>query len=74
LPYHRIPRARLHEDITAIEREGERVTACTLEGDDALVFTCWLGERLETRPLTSRLRDVETRACSRAGCEICGDA
>jgi hypothetical protein len=50
LPYHRIPRARLHEDITAIEREGERIVAVELDGDDAHVFTGWLGQRLETRP------------------------
>jgi hypothetical protein len=52
LPYHKIPRARLHEDIVTIEREGERVTSCSLDGDFAHVFTCYLGERLETREMS----------------------
>jgi hypothetical protein len=49
MPIHRVPRARLHEDITAIEREGERVTAIAVDGDHVIVATCWLGERLERR-------------------------
>jgi hypothetical protein len=61
LPYHRIPRARLHEDITAIEREGERVTACTLEGDHAHVFTCYVGEQIETRELSVARTVAERR-------------
>jgi hypothetical protein len=81
LPYHRIPRARLHEDIVSVEREGERVTACTLDGDDAHVFTCYLGEQIETRPLTSRLvtratpaaRSYTPPACTVAGCRVCGE-
>ena len=52
MPIHKVPRARLHEDITAIERDGERVTALVVEGDFVLVATCWLGEILETRPVT----------------------
>jgi hypothetical protein len=71
LPYHRIPRARLHEDITAIEREGERVTSCTLDGGDAHVFTCYIGERpYETRAM-SVARTVAARhyACNLPTCD-----
>ena len=53
MPTHRIPRARLHEDIVAIEREGERVVQAFLDPDDParyIVITQWLGADLETRP------------------------
>ena len=51
MPVHRIPRARLHEDITALEREGERVVSVVASDAEFVVFTCWLGERdrYETR-------------------------
>jgi hypothetical protein len=67
LPYHRIPRARLHEDITTIEREGERIVAVELDGDDAHVFTGWIGDRLETRPAT------ELHYCTVDGCGVCSE-
>ena len=46
MPYHKVPRARLHEDIRAIEREGEVVTEVGYPPDDPEhvdVFTCWRG-------------------------------
>ena len=53
MPIHRIPRARLYEDIVSIEREGERIVQVTLDPDDPtrwLVLTNWLGaEPYETR-------------------------
>lgn len=55
MPIHKIPRARLHEDITSIEREGERVVQVMLDPDDPtrwLVFTQWLGADIETRGIS----------------------
>jgi hypothetical protein len=52
MPIHRIPRARLHEDIVAIEREGERVVQITLDPDDPkrwVVVTRYVGDDIETR-------------------------
>jgi hypothetical protein len=58
MPIHTIRRATMHEDIHAIEREGERVTSVTFDPhtDDAfIVVTCWVGETLvETRPDRTR--------------------
>lgn len=46
MPYHKIPRARLHEDITAIEREHEVVVQVVPNIDDAFydVFTRWCAD------------------------------
>ena len=53
MPFHKIPRGHLHEDIKAIEHDGEVVVAVTYPADDpgfAHVFTRWLGQReLTTR-------------------------
>lgn len=54
MPFHRIPRARLHEDITSIEREHEVVVSAHIDPDDSsfvLVFTRWCSDRapFETR-------------------------
>ena len=64
MPIHNIRRAHLHEDITSIEREGERVTSITFDphtDDTFVVATCWVGENLiETRPASRK--GVETRS------------
>jgi hypothetical protein len=53
MPYHRVPKGRLHEDITSIEREGEQIVAVKFDPDEPVVhvFTAWLGARpvLEVR-------------------------
>jgi hypothetical protein len=60
MPFHRIPRARLHEDITAIEREGEIIVTVLPHADDpdhVDVYTRWRGD-VETSVvgITSRAR------------------
>ena len=54
MPIHRVPKGRLFEDVTSIEREGEVVVQVMVDPDDDkrfLVVTQWLGVRapLETR-------------------------
>ena len=53
MPIHRIPRARLYEDIVSIEREGERVVQVIPDPENEsrwLVVTQWLGsDVIETR-------------------------
>lgn len=53
MPVHRVPRARLHEDITVIEREHEVIVSTNVDPDDpafVLVFTRWcIHEPFETR-------------------------
>lgn len=52
MPIHRIPRARLYEDLCSIEREGERIVQVVLDPEDDkrwLVVTQWLGSDIETR-------------------------
>jgi hypothetical protein len=65
MPIHRIPRAHMHEDVTAIEREGERVTAVAVDGDFVIVATCWLGERLERRGAERDTLSVERTTAER---------
>lgn len=53
MPEHRIPRARLHEDLKSLEREHEEVVSIVADPDNAdryLVTTRYCGERIETRP------------------------
>ena len=47
MPVHRIPRARLHEDLKSIEREHEHVTSITPDGDFWKVTTRYCGEAPE---------------------------
>lgn len=54
MPFHRIPRGRLHEDVTAIEREHEVIVSTNVDPSDpnfVLVFTRWCGQepQYETR-------------------------
>jgi hypothetical protein len=55
----------MHEDITKIEREGERVTAIAVDGDHVIVATCWLGERLERRGAELDTMTVERTTAER---------
>lgn len=60
MPYHRVPRVSVHEDITAIEREGERIVSVSQDVDYFHVFTDYVGRPYETRDvkaaeLTARL-------------------
>lgn len=53
MPVHRVPRARLHEDIVAIEREHEIIQSIVPDPDDSSVFivaTRWCGDVIEVRP------------------------
>jgi hypothetical protein len=53
LPYHHVPEGHLHEDIKAIEREGEVIVAIVRDHDSPRhlhVFTRWVGTQLEVRP------------------------
>ena len=57
MPYHRIPRATIHDDLRAIEREGERVVSATVDAEVFHVFTEYV-RVVETRlsPLTHEAR------------------
>jgi hypothetical protein len=56
MPIHRIPRATMHEDLHAVEREGEQVVAVAGDGPDfVLVGTITVGQRIETRTHASRV-------------------
>ncbi len=47
MPVHRVPRARLHEDITSIEREREMIVQVLNVPDDPSVvevYTRWIGQ------------------------------
>lgn len=52
MPVHRVPRARIHEDVADIEHQGERIIAVIPDGDRAshvLIFTTYVGHPYETR-------------------------
>ena len=54
MPVHRVPRATLHEDLKAIEREGERVLSITPDKDVFVVVTRPTGgDDIETREVAS---------------------
>ena len=57
MPYHRIPKAHIHEDVRAIEHDGETVVSVTADAEAFHVFTV-KGARIETRlaPLTHEAR------------------
>ncbi len=57
VPYHRIPRANIHEDLLAIEREGERVVSAHPDTEVFHVFTEYV-RAVETRlsPMTHAAR------------------
>ena len=48
MPYHRIPKAHIHEDLRQIEHDGETVVSVTTDAEAFHVFTV-KGERIETR-------------------------
>ncbi len=48
MPYHRIPKAHIHEDLREIEHDGETVVTVTVDNEAFHVFTV-KGSRLETR-------------------------
>lgn len=70
MPIHRVPRARLHEDIVSIEREGERIVQVVLDPDDAgrwLVVTQWIGADVDMsvpQIVAACLGAFETRGAS----------
>ena len=53
MPIHPVPRARLQEASTSIERQGERIVQVILDPDDStqwLLVTQWIGaDAVETR-------------------------
>lgn len=52
MPVHRVRRARIHEDVADIERQGERIVSVVPDGDrseSVLIFTVYLGQPYETR-------------------------
>lgn len=56
MPYHRVPRWNVHEDVLAIQREGERIVSVVDDIDCFHVFTEYVtperrphGEAVETR-------------------------
>jgi hypothetical protein len=54
MPVHKIPRARLHEDVSALERDHEVIVSTEDAGDGCVwVFTRWCGQTLEVRPAMS---------------------
>ena len=48
MPYHRIPKAHIHEDLREIEHDGETVVTVTVDNEAFHVFTV-KGPRIETR-------------------------
>ena len=53
MPEYHIPRGRLHEDLRAIERDGEEVVSIVPDPNDPdrfEVVTRYKGDKLETRP------------------------
>ena len=48
MPYHRIPKAHIHEDLREIEHDGETVVTVTVDNEAFHVFTV-KGSRIETR-------------------------
>lgn len=66
MPVHKIPAASLHEDLIALEREGETVVTATNVGTYVVVTTRYHGQD-EKRPLrdlthAARVGAMETRA------------
>ena len=49
MPYHKIPKTTVHEDLTSIEHEGEIVVSVTADGTFFHVFTTFQGVQIETR-------------------------
>jgi len=53
MPEHHIPRGRLHEDLRALDHDGEEVVSIVQDPDDLerfTVITRYKGDKLETRP------------------------
>ena len=48
VPYHKIPKTNIHEDLIALEREGESVVSVTADGTFFHVFTAF-SATIETR-------------------------
>ena len=49
MPIHRIPRATMHEDVAAIEHDGERITSVTADGEFVIVATVYAGDPIMQR-------------------------
>ncbi len=49
MPVHRVPRARLHEDVADIEHQGERIVCVVDDDTHVLIFTAYLRPEVETR-------------------------
>lgn len=52
MPVHKIPASSLHEDLQALEREGESVVTTTSVGEFVIVTTKFHGNNIELRGLT----------------------
>ena len=56
MPIHRIPRATMHEDLHAVERDGEQVVSVAADGPEfVLVGTITVGQRVEFRTHAARV-------------------
>lgn len=67
MPVHKIPVGHLHEDLIALEREGETAVTTVREGDYFVVTTKFHTSAVETRPLrgithAARVGAIEQRA------------
>lgn len=56
MPIHSVPRARLHQAVSDIESNGERIVSVAPDGPDfVLVATVTYGQRLELRTHAARV-------------------
>lgn len=49
MPIHRLPRATMHEDVAAIEHDGERIASVTADGEFVIVATVYAGDTVTQR-------------------------
>ncbi len=49
MPLHKIPRVSEHEDLVALQKEGERVVTIAIDGAYLLVVTDYVGVPYESR-------------------------
>lgn len=56
MPVHKVPAGHLHEDLIAIEREGEEIATVTQDGDVFIVVT------RHRKPIETRLAELTPSA------------
>lgn len=49
MPVHRVPKGSVHEDVTKIERESERIVSVSVDGDYFVIFTEFRHPPIERR-------------------------